>query len=206
MQHSAELRSFLVACRSARKNAAKRGVVYVLTRDDVMDAWERCGGRCEVSGIKFEPDAVGAKGARRPFAPSLDRIESSGGYTPDNIRVVCIAVNLAMNEWGEGVLLKIAAAMFHNGVFARIGRQDTSPMVLPADVRVYAGKKSIRYLARARDFGREVQLGSFQTIEEAVEARRAWAKANSSLKVLRQVYDFNRSSEILNEINSLKAA
>ena len=39
---------------------------------------------------------------------SLDRIDSSKGYTVENCRLVCTAVNLAMNEWGEDVLERIA--------------------------------------------------------------------------------------------------
>lgn len=57
--------------------------------------------RCEVTGIKFEygPKAE-ASWQSRPMAPSLDRISNKGGYQRDNIRLVCVCVNVAINEWG----------------------------------------------------------------------------------------------------------
>jgi hypothetical protein len=45
-----------------------------------------------------------------PFAPSVDRRLSSGGYTEDNVRLVCVAVNFAMGQWGEDVFLHLAKA------------------------------------------------------------------------------------------------
>lgn len=44
---------------------------------------------------------------RRPLAPSIDRIDSSLGYTRQNCRIVCAAVNYAMNVWGEDVLWRL---------------------------------------------------------------------------------------------------
>jgi hypothetical protein len=195
---------FLKAVRSARKRAAIKGLPFDVKPADARLLWDRCGGKCEVTGIPFDFELMAAKHSRRPYAPSLDRRDNALGYSVENVRVVCVAVNLAMNQWGEAVLLRIAAALFDTGAFARIGRQDTSPVLLPRDVRLYTGTQGIRYLARARDFGREDHLGTFDTIEQALEARRKWAKANSSLKVLRQIYEFTRDAELLNEINCLR--
>ncbi len=47
---------------------------------------------------------------KHPFAPSLDRISSRGGYTADNVRLVCIAVNFGMGQWGEELYLTFARA------------------------------------------------------------------------------------------------
>ena len=53
---------------------------------------------------------------KHPFAPSLDRISSRGGYTADNVRLVCIAVNFGMGQWGEELYLTFArAAVDRNG-------------------------------------------------------------------------------------------
>lgn len=46
----------------------------------------------------------------RPFMPSIDRTNSAKGYTAGNCRLVCVAANFAMNEWGQGVLHKLAVA------------------------------------------------------------------------------------------------
>jgi len=66
----------------------------------------RSGGLCEVSGLPFylgdEP--------KHPFKPSLDRIDSSGGYDAWNVRMVLLSVNYCMSHWGEKVFLQISAA------------------------------------------------------------------------------------------------
>jgi hypothetical protein len=46
--------------------------------------------------------------ARRPFAPSLDRIDSNQPYSRRNCRLVLQAVNFALNAWGDDVFLAIA--------------------------------------------------------------------------------------------------
>jgi hypothetical protein len=68
------------------------------------------GGRCALSGLCFDLRIIGSGKARRPFAPSLDRIDSTGGYTRDNVRLVCQAVNFALNAYGEDTFREIAAA------------------------------------------------------------------------------------------------
>jgi hypothetical protein len=195
---------FLRTVRSARKRAAKKGWEFEIRKAEADALWRRCGGRCEVTGLEFHVEQMETEFQRRPYAPSLDRRDNAKGYTVDNVRVVCVAVNLAMNQWGEAVLLRIAAALFDTGAFARIGRQDTAPVVLPRDVRLYTGTKGIRFLARARDFGREDHLGTFHSVDDALAARAAWARSNSSRKVLQQIYEFTRNPELLNEINSLQ--
>lgn len=75
-----------------------------------FDLFEAQGARCALTGIPFDLRVVGVGQARRPFAPSLDRIDSSGGYTRDNTRLVCQAVNFALNAFGEDVFREISLA------------------------------------------------------------------------------------------------
>ena len=51
-------------------------------------------GRCEATGIKFQYKQVidGVPGAT-PFSPSIDRVNSKGGYTKDNSQMVCSIYN-----------------------------------------------------------------------------------------------------------------
>ena len=94
---------------STLRNAKARGVENTLTIDDVLGMVARAGGRCEVSGIPFAFDK--AKASRRPWIPSIDRIDCGVGYTPANCRLVCLAVNFAMNQWGLETLERIALAV-----------------------------------------------------------------------------------------------
>lgn len=188
----------------ARKRAKQMEFESALSAADAESLWARCGGKCEVTGIPFSMERPTGKNVRRPWAPSIDQIESGNGYGLSNIRVVCISVNLAMNQWGEDVLHRIAVGLIkrgHLGAKLQPGGRHTT--ILPADVRMYQGVNSVRYLARARDFGREDHLGYFQTIEEALIARRKWAEKNKSAKVFRQLFDYTQDAEFLRIASTL---
>ena len=75
-----------------------------------LGLYDAQGGRCAITGLPFNLRVVGSGAARRPFAPSLDRIDSDSGYTRDNTRLVCQVVNFALNSYGEDVFLEIAIA------------------------------------------------------------------------------------------------
>ena len=94
---------------SSRRNAKLRGIPHELGMAELRTLIARAGRCCEVTGIPFSYDRVGPSSrSRSPWGMSLDRIDSSKGYTVENCRLVCTAVNLAMNEWGEDVLERIA--------------------------------------------------------------------------------------------------
>jgi transposase-like protein len=103
-------REWLIRLQARRKSAAdKKRIEFTLNEPDfVAELYERQGGRCAVSGIKFNlqpfPDAL----VKLPFAPSIDRKLASRGYTKNNVRLVCVAVNFALNQWGDEVFLTVA--------------------------------------------------------------------------------------------------
>ncbi|MDP1873706.1 hypothetical protein [Phenylobacterium sp.] len=96
--------------KNARARCKANGAEISLTEEDVVAMLERQGWRCAVSGIPFDLDATGPnrKAFRRPYRPSIDRIASRGPYSVSNVRIVCVAVNVALNEWGDHVLSRIA--------------------------------------------------------------------------------------------------
>jgi hypothetical protein len=96
--------------RKVTKSASTRKIPIDLTERDVQAMIERSGLKCEVSGIKFDMRKV--PGMRiRPWAPSIDRIKPSLSYTAENCRVVCAAVNLALNQFGDDVFFAIAQSI-----------------------------------------------------------------------------------------------
>lgn len=99
-----------IRLRTATHGGARRGRHCSLTIADLETMFARSGGRCEVSGIPFDLSPMVAR-ERNPFRLSLDRVDSRLGYTPDNCRLVCVAVNYAMGQWGEGTLRMIARAL-----------------------------------------------------------------------------------------------
>lgn len=95
--------------RRSVAGATKRNIPHDITRDQITELYERSRGYCEFSGIKFAYSENG-RGKVRPFAPSLDRIDSNKGYTMSNCRLVCAAVNVALNAFGDDNLDLICAA------------------------------------------------------------------------------------------------
>jgi len=112
------------AYKDAFKNARRRSG-YKLLPTDEQRLILRAAGRCEVSGVEFDPRKYGSH--RRPFAPSVDRIDSGVGYVFSNVRLVTVAVNLALNEWGDAVFDRIA-----RGYVSRVLQQESATN-LPRD-------------------------------------------------------------------------
>lgn len=93
--------------RGARGRARKLKREFSITVDDVMALGDASSWSCAITAIKFTIDRH--ETARiRPFYPSIDRIDSTKGYTADNCRLVCAAMNAALGEWGEKVFTKLA--------------------------------------------------------------------------------------------------
>lgn len=85
----------------------RKGIEFRLNVADVRAMWERSHGRCALTGIPFD-EANAGRFARRPWVPSLDRIEAAKGYTPENTRLICCAMNFALNAWGETIFERVA--------------------------------------------------------------------------------------------------
>jgi hypothetical protein len=89
----------------AHKRAKKLGLAYNL--DSHTEAMRKrvSAMRCEMTGVPLIPGSgCGSPGKRVWNTVSLDRKDSTRGYTIDNIRVVCWAINAAMGTWGEQAL------------------------------------------------------------------------------------------------------
>lgn len=94
-----------------RRSASVRNMTFDLEPSDVYAMMKATGFRCAVSGVPFVKDA---NAPRDPWAASIDRIENRQGYTRDNVRVVCLAANIAMSNWGHDVLLRLARGVVNS--------------------------------------------------------------------------------------------
>lgn len=81
---------------SARQRARKKGIEYQLSPTTIEALIKMQGERCKLTGIRFEYQHS-EKYNKRPWVPSIDRIDNSRGYTFDNVHIVCHVVNLAKN-------------------------------------------------------------------------------------------------------------
>lgn len=88
--------------RHARTRADRKSIECDLL-EHLQDVQARIdAGVCELTGVPFN------LGEGRTFdSPSIDRIDPTRGYTYDNIRIICHAMNSALGDWGEEKLLEI---------------------------------------------------------------------------------------------------
>lgn len=50
-------------------------------------------------------------GRKRPYRMSVDRIDRSGGYTPDNIRITTAIAKIALMDWQFSDFLEMRRAV-----------------------------------------------------------------------------------------------
>ena len=81
-----DARGYLLA--AARYRATERGMQFTITKEDIVIP-----DKCPLLGIDIIP-----KAKDRRHSPSLDRIDSTKGYTPDNVWVVSSRANTLKND------------------------------------------------------------------------------------------------------------
>ena len=96
------------ALNRARSSARARWRAFDLDMTFLRGLWDMQAGRCAVSGIPFHGERHDGAFVKTPFGPSLDRRDNAKGYTKDNVRLVCMAANFAMNQWSDNVLRRLA--------------------------------------------------------------------------------------------------
>lgn len=94
---------------TAIKGAKERDIPFNLDKQWFVDKLYQ--GKCEVTGIPFVLKAkehsmtVVSKGQHRnPFAPSIDRIDSSKDYSKENCQMTCVMYNFAKGSFTEEAL------------------------------------------------------------------------------------------------------
>jgi hypothetical protein len=89
-----------VMLTQSRIRARKRGLEHTLTLADIQIP-----GKCPILGIELKI------GVDKECSPSLDRIDSSRGYTPDNVWVISLRANRIKNDSTPDELLLLARAL-----------------------------------------------------------------------------------------------
>lgn len=76
--------TFLLSCKTSAK---KRGQEFSLTRNDFLQMWDAQGGLCVYTGMQMElqPNTL--------LSVSVERVDSSIGYTASNTVLCCNVVN-----------------------------------------------------------------------------------------------------------------
>jgi hypothetical protein len=83
---------------------------FDLDKEYLITLFELQNKKCALTGLEFATAQGENSNKRRPFAPSIDRIDYKKGYTKDNTRLVCVAVNISLSDFGDEVFDKICEA------------------------------------------------------------------------------------------------
>ena len=103
------MRRILVERLAGAKDRCRRNNHFIdIELEDLQLLWNKQDGKCALSGISMTYEM--GKG-RVPTNISIDQIEPSGGYTIQNIQLVCMAVNQMKSDLTMDQLL-----MFCNGI------------------------------------------------------------------------------------------
>ena len=97
----------LYSVAKQRFDSTKKYTDFDLTVEWIEKKLEK--GECEVSGIKF---VFLGKGSH-PFSPSIDRIDSSKGYTKENTHLVVWIYNSAKKQFKHEDVIKLDKALIY---------------------------------------------------------------------------------------------
>jgi uncharacterized protein with gpF-like domain len=98
-----------------KTRSQKASLEFDVDIEFIQELYEKQSGKCVLTGIDFEiGEGSFRKSYRRPFAPSIDRIDCKQGYTKNNIRIVCVIVNIALNDFGDLIFDKMCEAYVNN--------------------------------------------------------------------------------------------
>ncbi len=75
----------------SKQRAKKRNIYNDIIIDDLYELWNIQNGKCAISGIELTTESYNG---RVNTNVSIDRIDSTKGYTKLNIQLVCSAVNM----------------------------------------------------------------------------------------------------------------
>ena len=88
--------------KAAQSRAKLKGLPCTITIEWIEAKYRL--GRCELSGL---PYVLNRRRGGGPFSPSIDRVDSTRGYTPENCRLILWALNAAFSHWGESQAVEI---------------------------------------------------------------------------------------------------
>lgn len=101
--------------RTGEKNKTQICQENTITLEDLKLLWESQKGRCPYTGWPLNiAKTSGEKIDKTPDRASLDRIDSSKGYTKENVQFVSLIVQYAKNDWNPSVIENFAKSVTTN--------------------------------------------------------------------------------------------
>jgi 5-methylcytosine-specific restriction endonuclease McrA len=92
----------------AYRRATKSGKSFNITNDDMLSLWVKQQGLCVYTKLplQIEPNQLATV--------SLDRIDSSRGYEPDNVQLVCSVINVMKTSMSEREFVTMCSLVSRN--------------------------------------------------------------------------------------------
>jgi hypothetical protein len=102
---------------AARQRAKKKNIVCTLTLNDLLERWNQQNGICPYTGWNLDnPKSTNVKRNIHIKRASVDRKDSSKGYTPDNIEWVAYIVQCMKNGFTKQEVVQTALAIVEKNV------------------------------------------------------------------------------------------
>lgn len=86
---------FALMLTSIKPGAKRRNLIFDITLNDLQEIWDNQKGKCYYTGL----DMNFTFSLSLPKQMSLDRIDSSKGYTKDNVVLCCQFINYAKHDY-----------------------------------------------------------------------------------------------------------
>jgi len=98
---------------AARTRAKRKSLDFTISLEWVESKLAL--GKCEVTNLSYELKLEG----RGPWHPSIDRTDSSKGYTPDNCKLVCWLYNSAKSEFNHTDVMILVKALHDQEAYGK---------------------------------------------------------------------------------------
>lgn len=92
--------------KKCKVGAESRGIEWSVDASEIAAIYERQGGRCALSGWE-----IGWAGVGQQHTASLDRIDSSGGYTVGNVQLLHKDINMMKQSFSQGRFVEACVAV-----------------------------------------------------------------------------------------------
>jgi len=100
--------------RTIHNRSIEREIEMTITIDDLIDQWNIQKGICEFTGVQLILSSYSKIKKDPIFSASVDRIESSKGYSKNNIRWVSRSINWMKNEMSDEMTWKLCRLISEN--------------------------------------------------------------------------------------------
>jgi hypothetical protein len=111
----ATLRGWITSNLTTRRQQCRtRDIEFTITVDDVIGLYEKQKGFCALTGRELK---WGTGTNRGPDTLSMDRIEASGGYTRENLRLVTHWANVARQRFTDAEFVERCREVVQSAAF-----------------------------------------------------------------------------------------